>query len=339
MKKMSFIFIFCIIFLILACPAAETNILQSPVDDITIRFNNRPIEPHGITIIEGRSGFLGVILSPEGVQGGVHWQSSNREIVELSSLTGQEITVTGKNGGTTIIFVTARNTFNDIIVQAECIITVIPRTFFKWNYQHTDWIERPELEAYSNYYLLDAGRPILVRTGENGVHSDMIRGGIVLEGQGAKLVIGSGMATATNSTFTDHPVYDRNALFNFLNGPVGYDLWFNRVRISIEYEILDADLNKSLLRIQVNNNTTERFNASAINNWLVTELTASSARVGTLTGIFDNTLSTLAENKSTFIPGPNDTAKLHEVLSKSFVCLALPDGKILIRSIRIESAD
>jgi hypothetical protein len=329
----------CVVFLMLSCPAAQTNILHSPVESIIIQGNRTPIPPQGITIIEGRSVILTAQLAPDGVQGGIHWQSSNHNIVEMSSLSGQEITITGKSEGSTVIFVSARNTFNDLIVQSECIITVIPRSFFKWNYIHTDWLEIPVLQALTNYYLHDASRPILIRTGMTNIYSDIILGGIILEGEGAQLIIGSGMATATNSPFADHPVYDRNSQFDFLNGPKGYDLWTGRVRICVEYEILDTDTNKSLLRIQVNNNTTERFNASAINNWLVAELSPSCARSGTLTGVFDNSVSRLLTEKSSGIPGSSEEAKLQEVLSSSFVCLSLPDGRILIRSIRIDSAD
>lgn len=324
----------------LGCPqteglATENNYLQSPVDGVSILFNKNPVPVLGITLIEGRSGILGVMLEPAGVQGGVHWQSSNGSILELSGFSGQEITVTAKNGGKTIIFVTARNTLNEIVVGAECIINVIPKTFFKWNYLYADWMENPVLEAQTNYYIYDAGFPMLIRTGDTEIYSDMKRGGIVLEGAGAKLLIGSGMATATNSPFEDHPVYDKNGQFDFLNGPQGYELWAGRVRVSVEYEMLDAD---SFLRIQVNNNTLQR-NASAINNSFVTELTQSSASTGILTGIFDNSLSALSTSKKDDIPGSTDAEKKDAVLSRSFVCLALPQGKILLRGIRIESAD
>jgi len=334
MKKVITIYSFCVILLCTACPAAENYIFRSPVGGIQIQFNKNEILSNNITIIEGMSGILGVKLTPDGVQGGIHWQTSNRNIVEMSSFSGQEITVTGLNGGKTIIIVTARNTFNDVVVQAECTITVIPRSFFKWNFLITDWLEIPVLEARTNYYLYDAGFPVLIRTGETDIYTDIQKNGIVLDGEGAKLIIGSGMATATNSPFGDHPVYDKNGQFNFYSGPNDYSLWANRVRISIEYEKLDDN---SFLRLQVNNNTSEALNASAINNWLVSELNPSSANTGTLTGIFDNTLSTLVKN--TGIPGNNDAEKLQEVLSHSFICLSLLNGKVLIRNIRIESAD
>jgi len=330
MKIIPIIINLIILLLILACPAAENNMLQSPVDGVTIQKNNNPILPQeNITIIEGRAVVLGAKLSPDGVQGGIHWQSSNGEIAELSSLTGSEITVTGKNGGTTIIFVTARNTFNDLEVQTECSVTVISKSFFKWNYRYLEWIEAPALEPLTNTYFYDAGFPVLIRTGETQIYSDMHRSGIVLEGKGSQLIIGSGMTTPTNSPFSDHPVFDKNGQFDFFNGPKNYPYWLGRVRISAEYEILDPDPNKSLLRIQVNNNTSDRSGASAINNSLVTELSPASPRAGILTGIFDKSLSALIKNGIT----------LTEVLSNSFVCLTLPDGKILIRGIRIESAD
>ena len=330
MKNVPFIFNFGVLLLILSCPAAENSILQSPVDGVIIQENKNPLQhQENITLIEGRSVVLGAKLTPDGVQGGIHWQSSNVNIVELNSLTGAEITVTGKSGGTTVIFVTARNTFNDLLVQAECRITVIPRSFFKWNYHYSDWIEFPVLEANTNTYFYDAGYPVLIRTGSAQIKSDMYNSGIVLEGEGSLLIIGSGMSTPTNSQFADHPAYDKNAQFDFYNGPKNYPYWSGRTRISVEYEKLDPDPNKSLLRIQVNNNTTEQIGASAITNSLVTEITPASQCAGVLTGIFDGSVSSPAKAGVT----------LQEALSHSFVCLALPDGKILIRGIRIESAD
>ncbi|MCL2175489.1 MAG: hypothetical protein FWB73_05530, partial [Treponema sp.] len=120
MKTVFTIFIPCILLLIFACPAAENNIIQSPVDNISIQVNKNPVPSEGITILEGKAVILEAKLSPNGVNGGIHWQTSNGAVVEMSGLTGQEITVTGKSGGSTIIFVAARNTFNELTVQSEC---------------------------------------------------------------------------------------------------------------------------------------------------------------------------------------------------------------------------
>jgi hypothetical protein len=81
----------------------------------------------------------------------------------------------------------------------------------------------------------------------------------------------------------------------------------------------------------VNNNTHERVNASAITNWLVAELPQNAASSGTLSGVFDTRESALSH-------GVTGTTR-DEVLANSFVSLVLPHGRILIRSIRIESID
>jgi hypothetical protein len=343
MRKNLTIFI-CSFVILSGCPAVENTIPETPVENIIIRLNKSQISG-GITLIEGQSVILEAELTPKGVQGGVHWESSNKDVLMLSGLSGQEITITGASGGKTIIFVTARNGLNELSVSAECSVTVISRSFFKWSYQYTDWIDLPVLEANSNYYLYDAGKPVLIRAGETDIlaytgNPATSLGGILLSGQEARLIIGSGMTTPTNSPFPDHPVYDKNGQFDFLNGPgAEYNLWAGRTRISVDYEILDSS--KSMLRIFVNNNTNELINASAINNSLVAELTPSSPRSGTLTGIFDNTVSTLINDKN--IQEANETLteeeKLQRVLSHSFITLAIPDGKILIRSIKIESYD
>jgi hypothetical protein len=326
--------------LLFACTAGENNFLQEPVAGITILHNREKIQAGGvIEIVEGQSIILGALLEPAGIQGGVHWQSSNHYVLDLSGSSGQEITITGMNGGGTVIMATVRNSFNEVPVFGECKVSVIPKSFFKWDYYHLDWESEPVLEPRSNHYLMDAGKPMLIRTGDTEIYSDRYRGGIVLEGSGARLVIGSGMATLTNSPFSDDWPFDRNGQFNFQDGPspqnplrVG---WQRRARICVDYEILDTTPGKSLLRIQVNNNSSDRYNASVINNSLVAELSEDSPLKGTLSGIFDSSISSLTRETN-----PNGAAiSLFTVLRNSFVCLALPDGKILIRAIRITSAD
>ncbi|MDR2542221.1 MAG: hypothetical protein LBC80_02050 [Treponema sp.] len=319
---------------ILACPIPDNEAAQKPVGSIEIFRNQLPVPSGGFSIIEGQAVVLGAKLAPQGVPGSIHWQSSSRGIVELSGFSGPQIIITGNYGGKTVISVLARNIHNEVNALNECIIEVIPRSFFKWNFRQDGW---DELLPLSNN-IVGKISETLIRTGTTTVAADTIRGGLVLDGAGASLAIGSVLATATNSPFENDPVYDKYGQFNFLEGPSGaYPLWAGRVRVSVDYEILDTSPGKSLLRIQVNNNTTEQENASAISNWLVAELGPASPYFGILTGVFNNADSVLVKN--TGIPGGNDTERRENILSHSFVSLVLPDGKILIRSIQIESAD
>jgi len=101
---------------------------------------------------------------------------------------------------------------------------------------------------------------------------------------------------------------------------------------------------KARLRLQVNNNTLRRDAASAIDNWLAAELEPSAPASGTLSGVFRGNGAArfdplLTAEKKAGINAVTDDEKLKMVLAHSFVCLALPEGKMLIRGIRIESAD
>jgi hypothetical protein len=339
-----------------ACPIPENNVVQSPVEYVEITKNrefvsNTQYLRGGFEIWEGQSVILGAALFPEGVTGGIHWQSSGQGIVELSAFTGPEITVTGANGGRTIISVLARNRLNEVYAQKECTVVVIPFSFFRWNFTRDGWTD---MAAYENVFVGKISDTI-IRSGETPILA--AQGGLVLEGPGT-LIIGSGMTTATSSAFDADPINDKNGEFDFFDGPAyeyleglgnlkktSWPLWKNRVKISVDYEILSGN---PQLRIQVNNNTLQRDAASAIDNWLVAEL--DSTPTGELSGIFcgdgtsnfDPLLSSAKKAGITDQKGNtivDDAGKLKMALSHSFVCLALPDGKILIRGIRIESAD
>jgi hypothetical protein len=348
-----------------ACPVPENNVVKSPVERIEITINKEAVPTTdyprgGFEIWEGQSVILTAALFPEGVTGGVHWQSSGLGILEMSGFTGQEITVTGANGGRTIINVLARNSLNEVYAAAECTVIVIPFSFFKWNFAQDGWID---IAARENAFIGKI-RDTIIRSGETPVIAG--NGGIIIEGPGA-LIIGSGMTTATSSPFPADPIYDQKGEFDFSSvesddfaGGPGYEymdgeklkkkpwpLWKGRVKIIVDYEILAGD---PQLRIQVNNNTLQRDAASAIDNWLVAELDSGSARSGTLSGIFcgkgvawfEPLLTAAKKNSIKDSEGfdtTDDDEKIDGVLANSFVCLALPDGKILIRSIRIESCD
>jgi hypothetical protein len=354
-----------------ACPVPENNVVQAAVERIEITKNREIVLPDeqyprgGFEIWEGQSVILGAALFPEGVTGGVHWQSSGRGIVELSGFTGPEIIITGANGGRTIISVLARNHLNEVYAGAECTVIVIPFSFFKWNFAQDGWTN---MAARENAFI-GTIRDTIVRSGETPILADAERGGFILEGPGT-LIIGSGMTTATSSPFPADPIYDQKSEFDFSSvesddfpGGPGYEylegdklkkkpwpLWKGRVRISVDYEILTGE---PQLRIQVNNNTLQRDAACAINNWLVAELGSSApagAPNGELSGIFRGKGAAgfeplLTDEKKDSIKDADgfdttdDDKKIEGVLSHSFVCLALPEGKILIRSIRIESAD
>ena len=333
-----------------ACQVPENKFVKAPVDVIVILKNQEPLDPGGVfEIHEGKSAILTARLFPEGVTGGVHWQSSGGGIVEMSGFSGSQITITGANGGRTVISVLARNSFNETYVQAECTVIVIPFSFFKWNFARDGWLDMGPRENV----FVGKIRDTIIRSGEKPVPADAERGGLVLEGPGA-LIIGSGMTSLTSSAFPDDPVYDQNGEFDFFDGPAyeylagspqlnktPWPLWKNRVRISVDYEILGGS---PRLRLQVNNNTLQRDSASAIDNWLAAELGSPAPPSGTLSGVFrgngvarlDPLLTT---EKKAGINAADDEGKIKTVLSHSFVCLALPEGRILIRGIRIESAD
>jgi len=329
--KMAAMFDILAVFL-LACPVPENEFVRNPVEKVQLLKNQQDLNSGAQFVIqEGASVVLGAKLLPQGVSGGIHWQSSSQGIVEMSALAGPNITITGTHGGKTIISVMARNLYNEVYAEAECTVTVIPSSFFKWSYRTDGWIELPAL----NNAIVGKISEMLVRAGETDILQDNARGGLALEGPGARLVIGSVMVTPTTTPFPGDPVYDQNGALDFLEGPSrDYPLWNKRVRISVDYEILS---DPGLLRIQVNNNTGETENASAISNWLVAELQPNSPRSGTLTGIFNSSHSILVKNAGiTALPGKTP---LETVLANSFVCLYLPGGKMIIRGIRIESAD
>jgi hypothetical protein len=337
-------------FLCAACQVPENNIVKAPADGIVISKNQEPLDPGGVfEIHEGKSVILTARLFPEGVTGGVHWQSSGEGIVEMSGFSGSQITITGANGGKTIIGVLARNSFNETYIQAECTVIVIPFSFFKWNFARDGWLD---MGARENVFVGKI-RDTIIRSGEKPVPADAERGGLVLEGPGM-LIIGSGMTTLTSSAFPNDPVYDQNGEFDFFDGPayeyfegqgnlkkIPWPLWKNRVKISVDYEKLEGN---PRLRLQVNNNTLNRDAASAIDNWLAAELDSDAQPSGTLSGVFRGKGSArfdplLSPDKKAGINAADDEGKLKMVLAHSFVCLALPEGKILIRGIRIESAD
>jgi len=364
-----------IVILTTACPVTENIIPTEPVSGIQIIRNQNELNPvsdstvipvirGNFEIIEGRSVILGARLFPKNTMGGIHWQSSGRGMLMLSSLTGDEITITGGNGGKTTILVMARNLNNEVYAQAECAITVIPSSFFKWNYEEDGWLE---LLALSNTNMGKIN-PKVVRSGETAILPDEVNGGFILEGPGT-LNIGSVMNIPTNSPFsTTGPLYDIGGTMDFSRGPsysyleweirlntsgqpilederyvydavlkrIYYPLWNKRVRVSVDYETNNPAL--SALRIQVNNNTHERDNASAVTNWLVTELPPNAPHSGTLSGIFDANASSLASG--VIDNSPAGISLLEDIiLSNSFISLVLPQGRILIRSIKIESAD
>ena len=334
MKFNKFLPIIPVMILCIACPVPENEIIEKPVQSIEILINRQTVPDRKFTLLEGRAFILSAQLMPDGVLGGVHWQESRRRIVELSAFTGPEISLTGMNGGRTIISVLARNTFNEAPVENEITFTVIPKSFFKWNY-HADGLIWEIIEPDTSS-IMGRAQEILIRSGETPIINDRERGGLILEGPRARLLLGSVMTSPTNSGFIDDPVHDTGGEFDFLNGPaykdesqtIYYPFYNKKILISVDYEVLIPS--NQGLRIQVNNNTGENTNASAIDNWLVLELNESNIK-GTATTVFNSEASRLVKG------GPGLTVET--VLSNSFICLWLPDGKILIRGIRIESAD
>ena len=328
-----------VLLLFSGCFVADNEFIQEAVTGFTVFKNGVevPFGPDGIPpafeIMEGKTAVLGTKLSPVGVRGGVHWQTS-RDIVELGSFSGTEILLYARYGGDTIIQISTANIFNEVPVFGEVGITVIPTSYFKWNWEINGWEDMPAFSSarIGRYHLN------FVRTGETPVIADKRRGGIVLEGPGI-LIIGSTMAIPTNSPFHDDPAHDVAAELNFTVAPDNRFLPPEYIGISIDYEILEAASPRRGLRIQVNNNTLERGMASALDNWLVAELTGESPLCGTIRGVFNTTAAQLdpdlPEGKRLGIPGDNDGAKINSVLRSSFVALSLPEGKVLIRNIQI----
>jgi len=335
--------------LITACPVPENNIPQQPVNGIVILRNQTELNPaDSFEIREGEKVILSARLLPAGITGGIHWQSSALGIVQLSGFSGEEITITGTNGGRTTIRLLARNIHNQVYAEAECSIMVIPSSFFKWNYIDDGWFD---LDALNNAMAGKINKKI-IRSGETPILADPVKGGLVLTGPGT-LTIGSGLSTPTNYPFsTTGPLYDIGGTMDFFNGPFVsyfeweqnetqdgfnhvqkkkyYPLWKNFVKISVDYETDNPQISR--LRIQVNNNTHEKDNASAITNWLVAELPPGAPASGTLYGIFNSKESELTR-------GVTGVSDVKDVLSNSFISLVLPAGSMLIRGIRIESVD
>ena len=327
-----------------ACPVPENEIVREPVSGLEILRNQTAIglsdngKPE-FEITEEKTVILSAKLEPAGVKGGIQWQSS-RDIVELNKFTGEEITLFARYGGDTTINVRGENAYNEVPVHGQVRVTVVPISYFKWDYQQDGWNELSALRTNRIGFF-----NMLVRSGDTTIAEDAEFGGMILESPSV-FVIGSVMASSTSSVYDEDPLYDENALLNFTESPSKRpELYNGRIRISVDYEVLVEPARRQGLRIQVNNNSTDRDNASVINNWLVAEYTAASPHSGTLSGVFNANeadFDPFAESSPKFesIGGVVDRdAKLQAVLSKSFVCLAVPDGKVLIRSIRIESAD
>lgn len=351
----------CIALLILACPVPENEITEKPVGSIEILKNGAVIlDLTGtgypfITIFEEKSVILSAKLDPD-VHAGIHWQST-RNIVDLSQLSGPEIVLFARYGGETNIIIRAQNSYNQAPIYGVVKITVIPTSWFKWDYRLDGWKDQSALKSFELGRIYN----MLTRTGNAPIHEDPVRGGLVMEGP-ATLVIGSVMPSPTNSVYGEDPLFDDGALLNFTripsdkNPPASFQPYSLKVKIEAEYEILSDPAPRQGLRLQVNNNTEERDNASVFVNWLVAEYTSASPRTGILSGVFDTAAAAfdplLDPDKKDRIPemirwqsstSPDNAAEdkearqLHAVLSHSFVCLSLPDGKVLIRNIRIES--
>jgi hypothetical protein len=141
-------------------------------------------------------------------------------------------------------------------------------------------------------------------------------------------------------------------------------MYTGKVKISVEYEILTEPTFRQGLRIQVSNNTIERDEASVLSNWLVAEYNSNMPSSGILSGIFDlNEAQRASHINEMLIPGlpeihleitneagtqilyPGDSTEIiaekrqRMIRSRVFVCLSLPDGKVLIRSVRIDAVE
>jgi len=348
------------VLLLLACPVPENNVVREPVSGLEILKNRVSLDlsDNGkpfIEIMEEKSVILTAKLEPIDVRGGVYWQSA-RDIVELSHLFGPETTLFARYGGDTTINIRAENAYNEVPVHGQVRVTVVHTSYFKWDYLLDGWNDLPALRSVTigngvSTFNIPGGTAnntitLLSRSGNTAIMEDSQRKGFILESPGV-LIIGSAMSSATNSIYIEEPLFDENALFNFTVAPSRRpELYSGKIRISVDYEILSEPSFRQGMRIQINNNTIERDNASALNNWLIAEYTAEHPRSGTLTGIFDVNTSDFAQGldqeKMERIavmanPPQGMDGQLATVLSRSFVCLALPDGKVLIRNIRIES--
>jgi len=385
-----------IIVILISCPVTPNEIVKKPVGSIEV-LNNWTVIPSaaggnlGFSVTEGKSVVLSARLYPEGVPAGINWQTSRR-IVGFSDYTGPETILSALFGGETLVTIRAKNVFNEIPVFQLVNVKVIPVAYYKWSYERDGWRYLPALNAR---IVDDIYNRMLVYAGTSSIHDDPDLGGLVMEGP-STLLIGSALATATNSPYPEDPLLDLNSQLNFAVSPNGLmfggerfplvvpvqagpgipigsvqphkqagllindEMYTGKVRISVEYEILSEPAFRQGLRIQVNNNTLDRDMASVFDNWLVAEYTADLQDKGILSGIFDVNAATFAGHiEENMIPGlpeivlsnidepwvnedtPSEMAekRLRMAKARSFVCLSLPDGKILIRSIRIEAVN
>ena len=385
-----------------ACPADGSEIIKEPVSGIEV-LNNQVLIPAasggnlGFSITEGRSVILTARLYPLGVPAGIHWQTARR-IVDFSEYSGPETVMSAEYGGSTIVTIRAKNAYNEMPMFREINITVTPASYYKWSYKKDGWRDIPPLSARTVDEIYNR---MIMYAGTSAVYENSDLGGFILEGP-ATLVIGSTMATPTNSPYEEDPIIDQNSQLNFAVSPSGImfggarypanlstqfphpttgatnsnhphplagllindGLYTGKVRIAVDYKILTEPAHRQGLRLQVGNNTTERDMASVLSNWLAAEYTQGYPSEGTLTGVFDAGEAQIAAHiDPAKVPGfpaielqttneagnqityPGDTAqvindkRLRMIKSRVFVCLALPDGKVLIRSIRIEAVD
>jgi len=385
-----------------ACPADESEIIKEPVNRIEV-LNNQVLIPAaaggnlGFSITEGRSVVLTARLFPLGVPAGIHWQTARR-IVDFSEYSGSETVMFAEYGGITIVTIRAKNAYNEMPLFKEINITVIPSSYYKWSYKKDGWRDIPPLSARTVDEIYNR---MILYAGISAVNENSDLGGFVLEGP-ATLIIGSTMATPTNSPYEEDPIIDQNSQLNFAISPNGAifggarypqmlstayphpvtgitngnhphplagllindDLYTGKVRVSVDYKILTEPAHRQGLRLQVSNNTTERDRASVLSNWLVAEYTQNYPPEGTLTGVFDTgEVQIAAHIDPAQVPGfptielqttneagnqityPGDTTqiinekRLRMIKSRVFVCLALPNGKVLIRSIKIEAVN
>jgi hypothetical protein len=317
--------VFAAIFVLAGCPAESPGGSRIPVESISIEKNRAPVPNTGITLTEGESAELSAVLRPAGVYSAVYWQSGSAKTAVLSGVSGETVTVTGKRGGTSVIKALARNFLNDVYAEASVRLTVIPVSFFIWEYGEDGWIDIP---ANSAGMVND----IPVKAGGRGITRDG-RGGLILDGTGGggiRFIIGSTMNALTNSPFDSDQVFD----------PAGkFDFYGKKARVSIDYEFLGSRGKPGkFLRLQVNNNTTASNNASAISNWLVAEkevpVSVSGGGVERLEGVFDSAESRIVRPG---VPGDGEQEQLEAVLSHSFVAVTLPaeSGSVLVRSVII----
>ena len=313
------------------CAVAENELPSYPVASIAIEANRTAIPDTGIVLIEGKSVVLDAVLFPAGVPGGVYWQSSRAGVVEMSDTQGLAITINASSGGESVIRALARNFHNDMYAEAAVTVTVIPTSFFKWNYRADGWTAiGANTNAAIRGVVVRAAGVALAGTAESGAS-----GGFVMDGGasgGSRFIIGSGMASPTNSPFDSDPVYDLSGAFDFRG---------RCILFSVEYELPPlAEPASRLLRLQINNNTGAADKASAIDNWLAAELsvpadTAGRMR-GTLSGVFDGTISRVVKPG---VAGNDADEKRDNVLSSSFAAISLSGGKAIIRAVKIENAE